>query len=106
MCKGMSFSVSLFYHNVSLSPSVMASALQRLANEAPVLAGRTSTDANRVLPRLDDVTVNVTVTVPTDGGGDTTSTDSGFSFRTETRSQSLRDAIGALWGNKNPLFLH
>ena len=106
MCKGMSFSVSLFYHNVSLSPSVMASALQRLANEAPILAGRTSTEANRVFPRLDDVTVNVTVTVPTDGGGDTTSTDSGFSFRTETRSQSLRDAIGAIWGNKNPLFLH
>lgn len=107
MCKGMSFSVSLFYHNAPLSPSVMASALQHLANEAPILAARTTVPAifPRIFRRFSDVEVVLQHARPSSSSTTDDSTG-GFSFRTDSRQQSLRHVIDMIWKDKTPLVLH
>jgi hypothetical protein len=96
MCAGMSFSVSLFYPNVSLSSTVMAAALQHLVDEVPILAGRTARETSSLIHRFSD---HVIVVRPAGGVG--------FSFRTEAREhRTLRQAVDAIWRNNEPLRLH
>lgn len=96
MCAGMSFSVSLFYPNVSLSSAVMAAALRHLVNEVPILAGRTARETSSLIDRFSDHVISVN---PTGGVG--------FSFRSEARENcTLRQAVDAIWKDKEPLRLH
>ena len=97
MCAGMSFSVSLFYPKVTLSSTVMTSALRQLADEVPILAGRMVKERRRIFSRFSDHVIVVR----------RSPSDVGFSLRTRAReNDTLRHAVDAIWKNKDPHLLH
>jgi hypothetical protein len=100
MCHGMSFTVSMFYQDVTLTRPVMASAIQHLANEAPLLAGRIESYSGHIVTRLSDHFI-------TCKSGPKDDERCGFPFRYDQReSETVQQAVDSIWANRLPLRLN